>query len=122
MFREMYLVSSLQRLLRNDAAAMDANDVLLMAVRNNAQIMNLHDSTSLAEGMLADLIVIDLFQPNMQPKNDIIKNLVYAGGKQNVLLTMVNGRILYENGEYYIGRPVEEIYRKAEEIITRIAK
>jgi len=122
MFREMYLVSSLQRILKNDAAAMDANAVLSMAVKDGAKIMKLDDCTSLAEGMLADLIVIDLFQPNMQPKNDIVKNIVYAGGRHNVLLTMVDGRILYENGEYYIGRPVEEIYEKAEEIITRIAR
>ena len=120
MFREMYLVSSLQRILRDDAAAIDANDVLSMAVKNSAKIMKLNDCVSLAEGMLADMMVIDLFQPNMQPKNDIIKNIVYAGGKQNVLLTMVNGRILYENGKYYIGQPVEEIYGKAEEIVKRI--
>jgi 5-methylthioadenosine/S-adenosylhomocysteine deaminase len=122
MFREMYLVSSLQRILLGDASAMDANEALSMAVKNSAVIMNLDDCTGLAEGMLADLIVIDLFQPNMRPKNDVIKNAVYAGGKQNVLLTMVNGRILYEDGEYYIGQSVEEIYEKAEEIITRIAK
>lgn len=120
MFREMYLVSSLQRISLEDAAAMDANDVLAMAVKNSAEIMGLTNCTSLAEGMLADLVVIDLGQPNMQPPNDTVKNLVYAGGKQNVLLTMVDGRILYEEGAFYIGQPAEDIYERAEAIITRI--
>jgi 5-methylthioadenosine/S-adenosylhomocysteine deaminase len=120
MFREMYLLTSLQRILLSDAAAMDANDVLTMAVKTGAEIMGLDKCTGLVEGMLADLIVIDLSLPNMQPKNDIIKNVVYAGGKQNVVLTMINGRVLYENGRYYVGQPVEDIYKKVEEIVTRI--
>ena len=44
--------------------------------------------------------MIDLHQPNMHPANDILKNLVYAGGKSNVLMTVVNGIIRYEKGEY----------------------
>ena len=84
--------------------------------------MRLNNCTALAEGMLADMIVIDLNQPNMRPKNDIIKKSVYAGWSQNVLITMINGRILYENGNYYIGRTVEEIYEKAKKIIARIKK
>ena len=39
-------------------------------------------------------------QPNMQPLHNISKNLVYSGSKQNVKMTVVNGRILYENGEF----------------------
>ena len=120
MFREMYLVTAFQRLLLNDAAAMDANDILTIAVKNSAEIMKLDNCVSLEAGMLADLMVIDLNQPNMKPTNDIVKNIVYAAGKQNVLMTMVNGRILYEKGKYYVGQPVEEIYKKAEEIIARI--
>jgi len=120
MFREMYLAASLQRILLNDAAAVGADEILEMAVRSSALIMGLDEAVSLETGMLADLFVLDLNQPNMQPKNDIVKNIVYAGGKQNVILTMVNGRILYENGEYYIGIPADEIYAKAEAIINRI--
>ena len=47
--------------------------------------------------------MIDLKQPNMQPENNLVKNLVYSGSKQNVKLTMVNGRVLYENQNFDIG-------------------
>ena len=80
--------------------------------------MGLKDADVLAEGKFADLIMIDLHQPNMQPINNIEKNIVYSGSKQNVKLTMVNGKVLYENGEFFIGTPAEDVYAKANEIIT----
>ena len=68
----------------------------------------------------ADIIMLDLKKPNMQPENNIVKNIVYAGSKRNVKMTMVNGKILYENGAFSIGFSEEEIYRRANEIINRI--
>lgn len=79
--------------------------------------MGLLDCDTLEEGKLADLIMIDLHQPNMQPLNNITKNIVYSGSKQNVIFTMVNGKILYEKGKFDIGVEPEEVYRKANEII-----
>lgn len=71
---------------------------------------------------LSNSRVIDLNQPNMQPINDVVKNLVYSGSKQNVKLTMVNGRILYEDGRFFVGTEPEEIYRRANGIIGRMRK
>ena len=79
--------------------------------------MCLPDCTCLAPGQKADLIMIDLHQPNMQPINEITKNIVYSGSKQNVKMTMVAGKILYENGEFHVGAEPEEIYAKANEAI-----
>lgn len=72
--------------------------------------MGLTDCDCIAEGKQADLIVIDLHQPNMQPEHNIIKNLVYSGSKQNVKLTMIAGQILYEDGQFHVGAEPEEIY------------
>ena len=113
MFREMYLVSALQKYYENDAAACSADRVLEMACVGGAGAMGLYDCDDIAVGKLADLAVIDLHSPNMQPLNNICKNLVYAGSRANVRLTMVNGRVLYENGEFFIGEAAESIYSKA---------
>lgn len=118
MFREMFLTTALAKLKNNDAAAVDADKVLYMATVGGARAMSLKDCDTLEAGKAADLIMIDLHQPNMQPLNNITKNLVYSGSKQNVILTMVNGRILYEKGQFYIGTDPEEIYAKANEIIN----
>lgn len=120
MFREMFLVTGLQKLREKNAAACDACSVLEMAAKGGALAMGLSDCDCLAEGKKADLVLIDLYQPNMQPINNIAKNLVYSGSKSNVKMTVVNGKILYENGEYFIGESAENIYRKANEIAERL--
>lgn len=120
MFREMFLVTGLAKLREQDASAVDAWEVLRMATVNGSKAMKLPDTDVLAAGKLADIIMIDLHQPNMQPINNIPKNLVYSGSKQNVKMTMIQGRILYENGKFADSYDVEGIYRKANEIIDDI--
>ena len=120
MFREMYLAATLQKYLENDAAAFPAEHVLKMACVNGADAMGLQCCDDIAEGKKADLIVIDLNRPNMQPINNIAGNLVYSGSKENVRITMINGKILYENGEFFIGEQPENIYSKAQEFVERI--
>ena len=117
MFREMFLVTGLAKVREKNAAAVSADDVLRMATVGGAKAMNLSRCGTIQEGQLAELIVIDLDQPNMQPLNNIAKNIVYAGSKQNILLTMVNGSIRYERGEFHIGTDPEEIYATAQGII-----
>lgn len=112
MFREMFLVTGLAKLREQNAAACPAEAVLKMATAGGAVAMGLKDCDCIAEGKQADLIVIDLHQPNMQPEHNLIKNLVYSGSKQNILLTMVAGRILYENGQFFTGEDPEQIYEE----------
>ncbi len=120
MFREMFLVTALQKVSLSDASAVDAMEVLHMATVGGAKAMGLTDCDVLAEGKCADLIMIDLKQPNMQPFNNITKNIVYSGSKQNVKMTMINGKILYEDGVFHVGTAPEEIYEKVNESITRM--
>lgn len=120
MFREMFLTTGLAKLKEQDASAVDANLVLHMATVGGAKAMGLEACDTLSEGKLADLFIIDLNQPNMQPLNNISKNVVYSGSKQNVKLTMVNGEILYEDGKFYIGVEPEVLYEKVNNIMNRI--
>lgn len=120
MFKEMFLVTSLAKLKCMDAAVMDANDVLYMATAGGAQAMGLEDCDRLAVGKKADIIMIDLNQPNMQPLNNITKNLVYSGSKQNVKMTMINGVILYEDQKFHVNMEIPEIYKKANEIVAEM--
>ncbi len=122
MFREMYLAATLQKLTKRDAAAMDADAVLNMATAGGAKAMGLMDCDVLAAGKQADIIMIDMKRPNMQPVHNITKNLVYSGSKENVKMTMIAGKILYENGEFFIGQDVNEIYERVTEIVKRVTK
>ncbi|MBQ0074809.1 MAG: amidohydrolase [Prevotella sp.] len=119
-FREMFLVAGLAKLHDDDAAALDAKEVLTMATVNGARAMLLKDCETLSAGQKADMIMIDLLQPNMQPINNIEKNIVYSGSKQNVKMTMINGRILYYNNEFFTDIAPMTIYEKVAEIKERL--
>ena len=119
-FREMFLVTGLAKLREHDASALDAREVLTMATVNGARAMHLSECETLSPGQKADIIMLDLWQPNMQPLNNIAKNIVYSGSKQNVCMTMIDGRILYHNGKFADGIEPYTIYRKVEEIKQRV--
>ena len=119
MFREMYLIAATQKLKDKNAASTDANKILEMATVGSAKCMGLDNCDIIDKGKTADLIVLNLNRPNMHPINNITKNIVYSGSKENVKLTMINGKILYENGEF-VGIDTDEIYRNAQKITDRI--
>ena len=120
MFREMFLVTALAKLKENDPKAVDAFEVLKMATVNGAKSMGFDDADILDEGKLADIIMIDLNQPNMQPLHNITKNIVYSGSKMNVKMTMIDGKILYENGQFAKEVDVVDIYEKSNIIKERL--
>ena len=91
MFREMFMVTALGKLKAMDASSIDAAEVLKMATVNGAHAMGLNDCDVIAPGKKADIILLDLQQPNMQPINNIVKNIVYSGSKTNVAMTMIGG-------------------------------
>lgn len=119
MFREMFLVAGLQKVRENDAAACPAFDVLEVATKGGALAMGLTDCDVLASGKLADFVVIDLQKPNMQPEHNIMKNIVYSGSKQNVKMTVINGKILYEDGKFTTVDE-REVYERANKLAREI--
>lgn len=119
MFREMYLVSALGKIREMDPLAVPATEVIRMATVNGSKTLEHPDTDILAKGKLADIIMIDLHQPNMQPILNIPNNIVYSGSKTNVKMTMIDGRILYYDGAF-TDADVDEIYAKAEEIMQRL--
>lgn len=119
MFKEMFLVAGLQKVREEDAAACPAFEVLEMATKNGALAMGLTDCDVLAVGKKADLAVIDLKQPNMQPLHNIAKNLVYAGNKMNVKMTVIDGKILYEDGKFTTV-DANEVYERANRLTKAI--
>ena len=120
MFREMYLGTVLQKLRHMDAAAIPAASMLRAATVGSARAMGLTDCDILAPGKQADLIAVNLHAPNLQPIHHIPESLVLNGDRSNVMLTMCAGKILYENGEYFIGVTPEEIFADTAARIGRL--
>ena len=53
---------------------------------------------SVREGFRADLILVNIDRPCYQPMTNLIHHIVYTGNSRDVVLTMVEGRIVCENG------------------------
>ena len=120
MFREMFLVTGLAKLREKDASSVPAFEELKKATVNGAKAMNLKQCETLEAGMQADIIMIDLHQPNMQPLNNIANNIVYSGSKSNVRMTMIAGSILYEDGKFADWIDADEIYDTADRITREL--
>ncbi len=113
------MIVAMQKLQDKDAASTDAIEILKAATIGSAHCMGLNDCDVIDINKKADLIVIDLHRPNMQPINNVLKNIVYSGSKDTVKMTMVNGKILYENGEFK-NIDIEKIYYNAQKITDRL--
>ena len=100
-------------------------DVWLIAVviiSSNISIVS-SDTDDGFSGLIASAeSLIDLNKPNMRPIHNIEKNLVYSGSKDIIKLTMVNGKIVYEDGKFFVGEDVNSIYKKCQLLAEKLTK
>jgi len=99
-FREMYVASLIAKGSSCDPTVGKAADILTIATKNGALSQGRTDAGELMIGNRADLILVSLEDVNTMPTYDPTYTAVYAAKASNVRMTMVDGRILYENGEY----------------------
>ena len=99
-----------------------APEILWSLTRGGARAMRLEGQVgALIPGYEADLILVDLNTLSFTPLNDIYRQLVYCETGSSVTLTMVAGKIVYENGKLVsvdeeaiktTGRELMKSYRK----------
>ena len=99
-FEEVKLFALLGKLKANDPSVMTPAQVLYSATRAGALAQGRKNCGLVKEGFRADLIVVDLAQPNMRPIHSVLNNLVFSADGKDVCLTMVDGQVLYQDGEY----------------------
>ena len=116
----MYLADNLHAVVLNQAQAITTIDALKMATVRGALALGYDNLGRLEKGYLADMIMIDVSKPNMQPTNDIFNNLVNACESNNVIMTMIDGKIVYKDGEFYSKVDYSDIVSRCNRIIARI--
>jgi 5-methylthioadenosine/S-adenosylhomocysteine deaminase len=100
LFEEMHLAALLQKLLRRDAEALPAREVLRMATIRGAKALGLEDRVgSLEVGKQADVVVVDAGRPHLAPRHDPAALLVYSAQGGDVCMVLVDGRILLDDHE-----------------------
>ena len=98
--KEIHLAAILQKGIDRDPSSVKADEIVKLATLNGAVSQNRTDSGELAVGKKADIIMIDLDAVNNIPRFSPIYTLVYSANSSNVCFNMVDGKILYEKGEY----------------------
>ncbi len=105
MFNEMKLTALFNKIKFRDPTRMPAWEVLRMGTIEGARAIGLGDQVgSLEVGKQADLILVDLREPNLspvmnEPIRNIVPNLIYAGNGREVRHVMVAGKTLYKDGQ-----------------------
>lgn len=98
--KEMYVAALIHKGVNLAPDSVTAADVLESATICGARAQGRADCGKLEPGYRADLILIDTDSVNNIPSYDPAYTAVYSANRSDVRLTMVDGRILYENGEY----------------------
>ena len=101
LFEEIKTAALLQKAVTGDPSVLGAYESLKLATVNGALGQGReHETGRIISGFDADLIMLDMDSPHLFPVNDPCAAVAYAARGSDVCLTMVQGRILYENGGY----------------------
>lgn len=121
MIEEMKFFATASKVKLQDPTAVTPLQAIKAATISGAKAQGRTECGLLKEGNKADLIVLDIRGPHMHPIHDMIHNLVYSASGSDVHMTMVDGNILYENGEYKT-IDVEKTIAEAERMTRNILK
>jgi 5-methylthioadenosine/S-adenosylhomocysteine deaminase len=95
MFEAMRAAAFLHKLQRNNPQVLPAPAVVEMATRLGARALRMEDRIgSLEPGKRADLIVVSMQSARQTPMYDPVSHLVYTTRGDDVVTTIVNGRVL----------------------------
>lgn len=101
MFEVMRFATFGERTAAGDADKLPAAAALMMATACGARAQGRAENTGmLKEGFDADIILVDFSAPHLMPCHDVMNGLVFCAKGGDVALTMVRGKVLYQNGTF----------------------
>ena len=101
MFEAMRFAAAACRAGKQDASALPAPAVLMMATVCGARAQNRAGECGMLKvGMDADLCLVDFSAPHLMPCHNVLSGLAFSAKGGDVAMTMVRGRILYQNGRF----------------------
>jgi len=98
--KEAYLAAILQKGITGKTDSMQSGTFVRMLTENGAKMQGRVDCGKLAVGAKADLVMLDFDMVHVMPIYHYCDAFLYSANSSNVVMTMVDGNILYENGEY----------------------
>ncbi|MFC5277657.1 5'-deoxyadenosine deaminase [Halorubrum rubrum] len=99
-FTEMRQASLLGKVDARDPTRLPAETVLRMATANGARAAGFDRIGRLEPGYAADVIGLTTDRTRATPVHDPLSHLVYAAHGDDVVFTMVDGTVRYDDGEH----------------------
>ena len=123
LFEVMRAAAMGERTAAGDASAMPAAAMLMMATACGAQAQQrAAECGMLKVGMDADIALVDFTAPHMMPCHNIQNGLVFSAKGGDVAMTLVRGKILYQNGKFPTIDLQEVVRELTEYAIPRLLK
>ena len=119
LMEELHLAAVLHNGYHRDPTILKPAQLLTMATRNGAKLQGREDTGALEVGKKADIIALDMTKPHLYPNLDPMALAVYSAQGADVAMTMVDGRILYENGEF-LTLDADRILHEARAAVKRL--
>lgn len=119
MIEEMRFFNLLQKAVNYDPTLITPKQTLYAATRAGALAQGRKDCGLVKEGFRADLAVFDTDKVYMKPEYNVLNNLIYSASGNDVVMTMVDGKVLYKDG-LYTTLDIEKIYAECESSRKRI--
>ena len=121
LFEVMRYAAMNARLSSGDAAALPAPAALMMATVCGARAQQrASECGMLKEGMDADLALVDFSAPHLMPCHNVLSSLVFSAKGGDVAMTMVRGKVLYQNGQFPTIDLAETVRELTEYAIPRL--
>jgi 5-methylthioadenosine/S-adenosylhomocysteine deaminase len=122
MLQETRTCAFLHKVNSMNPTTLPAEQALSMATALGAKALHLEDQIGcLRPGYKADMILINLDQPHMTPRYDLIANVVYAGKATDVDTVIIDGKIVMENRQL-ITIDEKEVLQQCQEIAQRLVQ
>ncbi len=119
MLEEMHMASVIHNGFMRDATVMNAEKIIKMATVNGAVLQGRENCGNLLPGFKADFIALSLDTPNMFPCLDEAALVVYSAGRSDVIMTVVDGKTVYEKGEF-LTIDKEKVYYNVRKTVERL--
>ena len=115
MFEVMRYAAMDARKESGNPAFLPSSAALMMATVTGAQAQGRSKECGMIEvGMDADIALVDFSAPHLMPCHNVLNGLVWSAKGGDVALTMVRGKILYQNGKF----PTIDLTKVVEELTT----
>ncbi len=114
--KEAYLAAILHKGTTGKTDEFTSSFFVKMLTENGARMQGRANCGKIAEGYRADLVMLDMDMIHTLPVYQHCDSFLYSTNSQNVVMTMVDGRILYENGEFKT-MDIESVKAEFKEVI-----